>query len=145
MGCVFGAAVGALLFWFFSNYIPLGSYVPPRPDRVERPKPTPSPRPPGPFGTQTFPIYPTPGDPDFEQRHGIPACQCVRPKRGPAVRGPGFLLDSCACCGLPISLSRPMPEAAFVDGHACPSLVGWIMPGGGDPPDAAPRPVWGAR
>lgn len=57
MGFVFGAVVGAMLFWFFSNYIP---------HWVVRPKPTP--RPPGPFGTQTFPIYPRPGDPDYRTK-----------------------------------------------------------------------------
>lgn len=132
--------------WEFGNPAPC--------ERVERPKPTPPPpraRPAGPFGTQTFPIYPRPGDPDYrtkveptnpwpppprrdsgvavkgtirrvkggiqvETSPGIPLCRCPAPSLDLACRARGMLLDYCAKCGLPISLWRPTPEAAFVDG-----------------------------
>ncbi len=122
--------------WEFGNPAPC--------ERVVRP--TPTPRPPGLFGTQTFPIYPRPGDADYctkvEWAPGSARCQCPLPAPDGWVRGPGFLLNSCTRCGLPISLSRPMPDTAFVDGYTGWSLIGWIMPVGGDPPDAEPRPVW---
>lgn len=143
---------------------------PPPCERAMRPEPTP--RPPGPFGQQTFPIYPRPGDADYrtkvEPATPWPPSPPPPPRRerGPHMWRPfpaesSIGMASCSCANprwgphTPSDVAvikwcflcgRPKAPWRSMPGAAFEmgiAPVGWIMPSRGQ--DGGPRPVWGAR